>query len=76
MKPITRSVGDVHWALVSIETGEALCAGQEYVNHRGETETLLGGGRPPSSTGFVQTSAGEFYAHCANAKWVVSLRGA
>ena len=60
-----------NWALVD-ESETIIMPGDTVTSFRGEIETVISGRPPhkPSSSGFVNTTGGEYYAHVYGLKWV------
>ena len=60
-----------NWALVD-QQDKIIMKGDIVRSFRGDTDTVISG-RPPnksSSSGFVNTTGGEYYAHVYGLKWV------
>ena len=60
-----------NWALVD-QQDKIIMKGDIVRSFRGDTDTVISGRPPnkPSSSGFVNTTGGEYYAHIYGLKWV------
>ena len=60
-----------NWSLVD-QQDKIIMKGDIVRSFRGDTDTVISGRPPnkPSSSGFVNTTGGEYYAHVYGLKWV------